>query len=212
MAPPCVCGPCCSRFQQHRILRGIGPYVTRFGGGGMPKNTGRELEGSRDGTAGSIRGKLFAVPLSSEKFNQLLNDRVDSFNVGGRRLEENSVGPKEVETFLYLYRLPMPIPSHPIPLAFLYACRSILGRWALLFVRVAFPPRPPLLLTMMTTACFAVCCMFLLAKVKASRTLTLEQPPRVLTLHLKQFSFHPKLGPRKLARRVRCDRSIDRLG
>jgi len=45
-----------------------------------------------------------------------------------------------------------------------------------------------------------------LAKVKASRTLTLEQPPRVLTLHLKQFSFHPKLGPRKLARRVRCDR------
>eukprot|EP00903_Cladosiphon_okamuranus_P022691 g20884.t1 len=40
-------------------------------------------------------------------------------------------------------------------------------------------------------------------EVKASRTLSLEQPPRVLTLHLKQFSFHPQLGPRKLARRVR---------
>ncbi|CBJ29221.1 conserved unknown protein [Ectocarpus siliculosus] len=40
-------------------------------------------------------------------------------------------------------------------------------------------------------------------EVKASRTLTLEQAPKVLTLHLKQFSFHPELGPRKLARRVR---------
>eukprot|EP00752_Nemacystus_decipiens_P003297 g3051.t1 len=40
-------------------------------------------------------------------------------------------------------------------------------------------------------------------EVKASRTLSLEQPPKVLTLHLKQFSFHPQLGPRKLARRVR---------
>ncbi|CAN0564889.1 unnamed protein product [Laminaria digitata] len=41
-------------------------------------------------------------------------------------------------------------------------------------------------------------------KVKASRTLTLEQAPKILTLHLKQFSFHPELGPRKLARNVRC--------
>eukprot|EP00904_Undaria_pinnatifida_P011135 jgi/Undpi1/7151/HiC_scaffold_22.g09625.m1 len=40
-------------------------------------------------------------------------------------------------------------------------------------------------------------------EVKASRTLTLEQAPKILTLHLKQFSFHPELGPRKLARHVR---------
>ncbi|CAM9239878.1 unnamed protein product, partial [Ascophyllum nodosum] len=42
-------------------------------------------------------------------------------------------------------------------------------------------------------------------KVKASRKLTLERAPKVLTLHLKQFAFDAKLGPRKLARRVRCD-------
>ena len=43
------------------------------------------------------------------------------------------------------------------------------------------------------------------AQVEASRKLTLEQAPKVLTLHLKQFAFDAKLGPRKLARRVRCD-------
>ncbi|CAN0001121.1 unnamed protein product [Discosporangium mesarthrocarpum] len=40
-------------------------------------------------------------------------------------------------------------------------------------------------------------------EVKASKMITLERAPKVLTLHLKQFYFDPHLGPRKLARRVR---------